>query len=306
MYNSKLKKRFINECITNPGSKRNFEYLFKRSEETEQLLNKDVHEMNLNELDNLIKSYTNRTFDMVIVNVTHLREYINFCIREGYVPSRINFLNGLSRKDLTKYIDVEVSNNRYITYEQLKDMEDQCINPQDAIVPRLLFVGLKGEELSELINLKISDVYEDKIILPNREIPIDLSTYELIQDAYNQERYIRGNGELNEMAKLSENIINPSEYVIKQNGANKFGAINYVSLRARLNRVRKYFGNPHLKPRNIWVSGMLWHLKQVYDQKGVLDKDDYVRVHRIYGFLEDYFFKTKEEFERVFKVLYDK
>jgi hypothetical protein len=66
----------------------------------------------------------------------------------------------------------------------------------------------------------------------------------------------------------------------------------------RVGRIKDYFGNPYLNIRNIWFSGILHSLSQLKKEKGELIKEDYVNVHKIYGYSGGYINKTIEEFNK--------
>jgi hypothetical protein len=238
---------------------------------------------------------------MVGVNKSILETYVDWCIQEGYVSTRINYFQGLSKQDLKNFVDYEAQQNKYITYEELLDMEQQCINAQDAVLPRLVFIGIRGDECSELINLKVSDVHSNKIVLPDREIKIDDSTYMLILDAINQTEYMRGNGAVSESAKTDKMAINSSDYVLRAAGSTKMGKIEYQALRMRLTRIKDYFGNDYLNFRNIWFSGMLHKARMIEKTKGEVTIEDFKQIHKEFGYNPIYAFKTQIEYRELVK-----
>ncbi len=296
MFNKKLKELYLKSLKGYAdGTIKNYRYILSKASVTEDFLNKDIYDFTLEECDKLLKSYNNRSLDMANVNKSCLESYVDFCIQEGYVSTLVNFFKGLSRQDLNKYVDKEAIRNKYITYEELLELEQQCVNAQDAVIARLLFIGVRGEECSDLISLKVDNVTPEKIILQDREIIIDNSTYELVQEAIHQDQYIKGNGEPSASVRSLNMVLNQSEYVIKSSGSKKVGEINYQTLRMRVNRVKDYFGNPYLNIRNIWFSGIIHAIKQIKEQKGELTKEDYINVHRTFGYAEGYVNKTIEE-----------
>jgi hypothetical protein len=278
-----IKERFLNKYDT--GAKRFYWFILKKVSETEQILNKDIFLFSMEELDSCLCSLSNGSKQMVSSNASCLRQYIAFAIEEGYVRDGINLLDTIIGKDLNKYVDKNAAERKYITFEQLQEMQSQCINDQDLVIPELLFVGVKGENSNEIINLKVQDIIgiktelgngeykiNYKIILSNREIPITLRTYEIIQNAISQTDYYRGNGEDIGGAKTKTFPINDSEYVVRTSGTKKNGTIGYNTLVARVNRIKAYFGNPYLNITNLWVSGMIHMAKGIKEEKGELTK----------------------------------
>jgi hypothetical protein len=300
MYNDKIKSLFFNSLKGYAeGTIRNYKFILNKASETEKMLDKDIYNFTLEECDKLLKSYSNKSLNMVCVNKSCLESYIDFCIYQGHIsPFQPNFFKSLSRRDLNRYVDFNTINNKYISYDELRELEEQCVNGQDAVGVRLLFIGVKGEECVELLNLRVKNIREDRIILPHREVMIDENSYSLIQEAINQKVYEKGNGEVNITSKSSHMVINQSEYVLRPSGSSKQGELNYNTFRVRINRVREYFGNPYINIRNIWFSGIIHMLKQIKNKNGVLTNQDYINIHKIYGYNEAYIYKTIEEVEK--------
>jgi hypothetical protein len=296
MYNSELKNRYLNAGKYSEFTLTNYRYILRKAEKTELALDKDIHNMNVDELHNLLHSYGFKTKESANIGVTTIRRYIDFCIEQGYVPSRINFLDAIGGSDLERFVDVSAKEQRIISYDDLLEVEElRCENAQDAVIPELIFMGLKGEALSELINLKVTDVKPDRIILPNREISIDLRTYKIIQDAIDETAYQRSNGEPSESSRFNEYIINPTEYVIRVAGSTKGGKINYQSLMMRLSRLKEYFGNDYLNATVLHYSGMVHKAKQIIQDKGTITKEDYADIGKIYDYEDWYIVKNKVE-----------
>jgi hypothetical protein len=295
MYNEELKNRFLSQ--RRPTTQKHLKYLLNRAELTEQVINKDIYEMSSSEVDSLIRSFSPKSRSTVDVIISAFRNYITWCIEQGYVPDRINYFDTIGGKDLEKYIDKMAAENKYITYEQLLEIENLCANAQDAAIPELPFIGIKGEEAAEMLNLKFSNVQRDKIILPDREIPISDRTYELIMDAYNQTEYLRNNGNVSESARSTIMHLNTSDFILKSSGKNKVGALTYPALLMRMARIKDYFDNPYITINNLWVSGQINLAKQIKEEKGELTKDDYIEINKRFGYAEVYWSLTKQRIQ---------
>lgn len=286
-YDQELKERFIIRN-TNKGTQKNYEFILRKAATSHEIiLKKGVYNFNMEELNSLIGSYSNRSIEMIASNVSCLRNYIAFAIQEGYTSTNINLLDGIGgKKFLEQFLDKNAGDNKYITFKQLIELENQCLNPQDAVIPELLFVGVKGENYHELRNLKITDISEDEIILPDRIIPISARTYDLIKDAIEQVDYYRGNGEDLGMSKSKSFKIKKSEYVVRTGGSKKSESeINCNTLISRVNRIKYYFNNPYLNITNIWVSGVIHFAKEIMKENNRdLEKEDYEKIGERFGY----------------------
>lgn len=299
-----LKERYLENLANNgysEGTIRNYKYIIagKIAQQAEEDFGKDIYEFTYEECIDLLKRFNNRSLDIVAVNKSALESYIDFAIQEGYVPSRINYFTGLQRSDLEIFVDKNAIKNRYLTYDELLELENMCNNAQDSVIYRLLFIGVRGQQCEEMLNLKVSDVFKDHIKLPDRDIPIDEYTYDLIQEAINQKTYLKNNGDVSPTNKSGSTVeLKESEYVLRASGSTKEGQISYTALRVRFDKIRRFWDNPYLNMRNVWFSGMIHELKNIKQATGEITKEDLIKVHKQFGYNEAYIFKTLTEIEK--------
>jgi integrase len=296
-YNENLKKRFLEE---KPTQTQNFYgYVLSKACNMEELLQKDIHDFTLNELITLRQSYNNRSFTVVLSIKSVLTQYIDFCIEQGYVKSKINYLKGVGGKeDIIKYVDNIAKNKKFISEEELYEIENLCYNAQDAVIFNLLFNGVKGENSEELINLKIldCDFTNNTLILTkmngdSRTIKVSDRTMELIKDAINQDKYFKNNGEECAAKAQTWNIIE-TEYVVRTAGktADKAKPSNIIS---RINKIKTFWGNPYLTVTSIWYSGMLNYANKIKEDKGELFREDYENINKVFSYDPRYWYLTK-------------
>lgn len=295
MYNMELKERFLNSLKDEMSDSTlyNIRYILNKAKKTEEALNKDVYEMNADECKSVINSYSNRSEQVVRVNISVLQKYVDFCISEGYVPSRINYFEILSAS-APNFVNVEHINNKYITREELNDIQDEYIvNAQDKALFELMFIGVMGDRFEELINLKESDIHYNKIVLPNRVVEITPRTHQILIEAANQNIYIKAEGGVGgNHIKLKDN-----DYVLKPTVRSEHDLIPYGTLRTRINKIRTDIGNKNITPKSVCESGMLDLAKKIYAEKGELNKEDWVEVCKKYNKSNNLWFPTKKRLE---------
>jgi hypothetical protein len=297
MYNAEIKQRFLDESNVISSTKKNYKYILEKADRTEKALGengKDIYEMTPYECDQLIYSYPRKSEGVIFVLVSCLKRYFEFCKSINLVSAEdFNYFETLKgASDIQKYLDMTAIDKKYITVDELDEIQGLCANQQDAVIPELLFIGLGGDRASELLNLKVSDVKSShidkngvkipaKIILENREISISERTYEIISDAVEQSVYLRGNGEAD--IQVMEFEMNDSEYVLKPAGKTKVGQLGYPALLQRVNRIKKYFGNPYISPTGLKVSGQIYMAQQIKSEKGEVNKEDYIEIGKRFG-----------------------
>lgn len=292
MLNQELKERFIKESDLVESTQKNFRYILKKGGTTEDEFNKDICEFTPYECDQLLFSFSARSESMVFVLVSCFRQYVDFCKSNNLTRDDFNYFSTITgSENVRSYVDKTVSLKKYITYEELLEMEELCVNAQDAVIPELLFLGIKGEQAAEIRDLEISQIREDKIILPNREIPISDRSYNLILDAYNQRYFIKGNGETD--AKSTKMSIPPGNKILRSAGNKATAELGYPTFQLRIIRIKDYFGNPYLTATNIWMSGMIHLAKQIKLEKGELEKEDWIFLNKRFGYGEAYWSQSK-------------
>lgn len=280
MFNSELKERFLADYIDNTA--RLYRYVLAKAESMEIQLNKDVSLFNAEERDMLLYSYSNRSRGTVDSIRTAISKYVAFCIEEGFVKDSINYFTAIGGCDLEKYIDKSAMGRKYISLDDIIDMTNYCINLQDLLPIYLAFSGVLGEAASEIIDLKVTDLKDGKIVLQNREIEIEPRIYAEIQKALEEETYYLNNGE--SASHTESRKINKTEWVVRPVGETKFEKLIYSSLLQRVKRVKQYYNNPYLTLKNMWFSGMISDLKKMNDLNGEVINEDWEKVIHKFGY----------------------
>lgn len=299
MYNADTKELFLNSLIGRyaEGTIIMYRRILNKAEETEEVYGVDIYDFNLEQCQQLLKSYSNRSKDMFAVNRSILETYSEWCIVEGYNPSRINYFSMITIDNADEYIDHNAIAKKVLTYEDLWELEKMIINPQDFMSLLCPYIGVYGKEAKEMIELKVNDVYEDHIHLKNRDIPIDDLTYAMFQDAINQEEYFTENGEPSENTRITTRSINKTEYVIRVTGSTKFEQASYNLIKGRLDRLKKFCGS-NLTLTNLMLSGKVHIAKEILKQKGEIMKEDWIEINKRFGATDEkalnYWTVTKE------------
>lgn len=297
MYDQELKNRFLEEGGLSVGTQKTFQYILNKASKTEEDLG-SVYNLNPYGCDQLLYSFSAKSEGVVFVLISCFKQYVDFAKVNNLVNDDFNYFSTLKGLDaVVKYVDKTTELHKYISYDELLELQNLCVNAQDIVIPELLFIGIKGEEAVELLNLKKTDILPNKIILPNREIGITDRTYEIIENAINETVYLKGNGEAVSNAK--SDVINPGEFILRPSKPNNYGQLGYAAFQSRVIKIKTYFDNPYLTPTNIWISGMIHLGKQIKSQKSELTKVDFQYINHIFGISEDSWSQTKLKISRL-------
>lgn len=128
-----------------------------------------------------------------------------------------------------------------ITRAEIKRLQDALVNDQDKFLVECLWNGLYGEKLSEIINLKISDIdfVNKKLINSKKELELTDEFFELAKKAHEQKYYYKQNAE--EYSCVDFELID-SDTILKVRPlpANNYGKkVSYDAIRARMTKIAR-------------------------------------------------------------------
>lgn len=317
MFNEEFKKRFI--TIYDTDTQKSLAYIFIKTSELEEMLQKDVYEFNREELDDLFMSFGCRSVDSVASKFSIIGKYIDFAIDEGFVPSRFNLVkNFVGQEYYRKYVSKVAEDRKILTKRDFDDLIEFCVNDQDKAMFLLIYNSARGRQieenpLEELRNLKWKDVDDKKNkillkrndgdkIVSEREIEVEPYVIEILKDADNQEKYIKNNGEFSEwMTKKSNMYLDllDTGYILKPTIIGVNDRITSQIISQRLKVIKNLYGNPFITISNIWYSGMVELGKKIKQETGrELTSDNYREICIRFGHDPIYHYKIKQRIEK--------
>lgn len=272
LYNGDIKKRFLNSLLetTVPSYRR----AFLISKRTEERLGKDLYDFRLEDIEYVLYDASPSTFVSSHVLGRIITSYITWAIEEGLRRNKINPLWGVGPEFFQRFVDKKIE--LYLSDEKLRQLENWCVNAQDAVILRLLFEGVRGREYSELRNIKKSDISIETNVLrlvnegnKVREIELSDRAIKLLLKAAGENIYYKRNGEIVEDNRIRSytDLVN-NEYVLRSSLTRTFHLnepIDAATINRRITSLRRIFDIPRLTPTNIAKSGMI---KMAYDLVG--------------------------------------
>jgi integrase len=196
--------------------------------------------------------------------------------------------------------------NKYLTYLEVKEIEEKLANFNDRCMLELLFNGLKPDEL---IRLKESDInFEEKSIIATdkkgnirKVLGCSDRCFELLKLTISQMVYYLNNGTAQSRKDPNKILRNglgvrtlrfpESVYIFKTAGSKKNNTpMEQKGLQARVRVIREWVNNPYLTVTNLYFSGILheaYHLMQEqhtkeldrYTVAGLADKFNYCEAY---------------------------
>ena len=313
LYNEECKRNFLTEMVQSQSisedTSKNYERILSLVTKYEEALDKDVSKFDFEELEKIMYGFKANNRNTVETYSRIISSYLNWCVSRGL--STENCLADLKPDDFSKYLE---DNESYFEDKQIRRWEEQMNNYQDAVIVRLLFEGVGGKQMSEIRNLKKTDIDFDKkrmrlvntlkadkngepIKFTERYVNFDDYTAKILEGAINEKIYKKRNGEMiynphvRDFTDLIEN-----EYVVRpsntKTASDKYPVDKFVIYR-RIQMLSEVLGIENFTAKLIQRSGMIHYASTIMqgeelsldDLKMVADKYGVKSYHNLKGFL---------------------
>lgn len=163
-----------------------FVRLFEQIAPFEKRLNKDCAEFIEPEILDFFK-YLNTTSVATLRNKqSQFAGYTDWCISERLAPDNQDHYRAITIDQLAQSVNKIASKNLYLTKEDVYELCNSTNSYREKAVILGLYEGIKGENLSELINLRREDLKENnRIYLKDRgkEVVVSPRLYQYFKEA---------------------------------------------------------------------------------------------------------------------------
>ncbi len=173
-----MKNNFLETKITSESAKKSYDTLFKRIEEYEVYNKKKIDKWNKEDCLNFLGNLGSNKYNTIAVKWSLLKKYLFFIGNGVYREITRDDLEGVEGKSI-----------KYISFDRLFNAIEIFENNLDKALLLLMRSGIKGEEFSELSNLKKENINGNRIQLPNREVIINNKVEEVVTKATNELGY---------------------------------------------------------------------------------------------------------------------
>jgi integrase len=306
LFNQEAKEAFLKGI--KEGTRQSYERIFRITNAFEVALNKDVSNFTLEEIETILYDFKANNRNTIESYARIISSYLNWAVIMGLTKE--NVLGDFKPEDFERYLTNE---EMYLSDRKLRRYEDRCTNFQDAVILRLIFAGIGGRQLSEIRNLKKSDVnfetgqlrlietlkadeHGNPVKFTERYLTVDDRTLNMIEGAIDQKQYTKRNGFMVERDNIrSFTDLVSNEYVVRSS-ITKTDNFNYpvdkFVLYRRIQTVSKTL-NIDLTAKFIQRSGIMFYANSLIkddelsldDLKMVADRFNMKSYHNLKGFL---------------------
>ena len=185
MYNESVKKRYVIEKESTTYTPNDYlTRLFRKTEEHENNLEKDISSFTFYEIMDFYKTLNLSSVESIAVMNSHLGLYTDWCLKQNMVPDCQNHFTELSTDAFLQCVNRMALRKSIVPKETIYRWIDELINPSEAFIMIALFEGIKGKDFCEITYLKMSDFDGNKVKLcTGREIEVSDKLVEIAKIA---------------------------------------------------------------------------------------------------------------------------
>ena len=214
MYDTNIKQEYIKY---NPNNNHQFEKImtnyFNRAEETEKRLGKDLSQFTSAEIMAMYKEFATPSFSMLVVINNQFLNYTNWYMQNIENKDNQNHYMELRDDILVQCVSYSAAKQNILSREELLDMIKEFANPYEQFLYLGLFEGIRGEQMSDFFDLRMSNFDRKKktVLLPeDRVIPASDELIHYAEDSSNEYiiiillgKQLGGEDSSNKMTELS-------------------------------------------------------------------------------------------------------
>jgi len=268
MFNQEIKEKFI-MLQENIDTQIVYRSVLSSCYDFEKELNKDVYEFNISEMRILFKKFDANSYNSIRHKTSIIYNYMKFIYEDGITTKPpMHFFRG--REALEQFVNKVDKIQKYITKDNLYiDIHNILVNAQDEAIFVLLFEGFKNlEEISNLVKKDIS--VESQTVRINsgkspRTIKVSKQAMYVIEEAMNEDVYVKNNGVFEEMPLYPEALLEDTPYIIKPTRAKNKTEYQCTSnrIRQRFDKTKRILDLHLVTPKSIWESGIYEFVKDI-------------------------------------------
>ena len=254
MYNESRKLKYL-DSITDSSTFKTCKKVFEASELFEVALAKDLCETDPQERLDLYKYLQYGKLNSVVIVNSIINRYSYWCMENGHTSKRQipNIDSDILATCLKEKPDL-------ISYDELQTYESMLPNSCDRVLLEALYLGIKGKDYNELMNMSISDIDAFKMqirLITGRTVTITDRFLKEAKSSSCSYEYETRDGRIQKM--VGDNIIKFASY---SNGeARQSSYSTFVS--NKIKKIKAYNGmRDDLSPSLLFDSGFVNAVKE--------------------------------------------
>ena len=269
MYNEERKQEFLRYIKEDLKlTTQSFKSVFKKTEQYEELYNKDLCDFVHTEISKLLSVFSVSSVSALRKNISILRKYTDWCCSCNLSIDNINHYDEIdgSIEGLKRYVNKE----RSICPDREQVLKDisKLRNSSDRFLILALFEGVRTEQVGELLRVKIDKLQGNVLTFENGEKRILSNTLvKLAKESSEAIEYISLTGNATPL-DMEGNIVNSR----KNTSNNSMQSLNR-RMGDRLEILRRETGATYLTSPRLNTAGIVNELKTIINKYNI-SKDE--------------------------------
>lgn len=290
MYQSEMKEGFIKDYLRSRVVARTSLYsLFRKTAPFEEKANKDCSQFTEDEVIAMYNEFNSKSMQTLFNYNVILKAYCAWR-RHYHKDQTTEAYEYITTKTLKQRVSIKA--NKFLSREDITEIEDQLLNYTDKAILEALWEGISGPNMRDLVSIQDYMVHHDEKMLQypdGREVQLTTRLCAFLKKAFEETQYLC----YGDFLKVTTITRAGKLYKERDNVRGKISddkAFRWVY--RKIQRFRKYVGIPGLTMKNIHISGFYHYLRQGVQESG-LDLKEFLRsadgkkLAEKYGFHSD-------------------
>ena len=282
VYNQENKEWFLKSIDLSQYPPRWWERVFEKSYMFEKIKNKDLYNFTTPDIMEFYKFLDIGTLAPLIIYNSNLVKYAQWALNESLIIDGQNHFNELTSDILVNCLNITKTQQSILSYEAFMDLINRkIVNDQDKFIFFCLFEGLKGKNYQEIVDMKLSDIDEDNLVIhlsSGRDINVSREFIEICKKADKQTIYVGligneierklvpGVGIIKEKSNSQGKDLNRTVYnAIVRNIASIFELADVVTAKSIRDSGLIYYLNKRAEKLDVPVSELVYNLDNWQD-----------------------------------------
>ena len=262
-----IKKEFIKEyCRSRIVSETSLNGVLNRVQAIERNVGKEITEFSQEEILDIFRKFNLTSVNTLQNYNNYLKAYCDFVIYK--TNNGTNHFANIGKEVLKTCIDEDTKKNKYITYEQLYEIQTQLLNYTDSAILECLWNGISGKELHDLTHLERNQVNASNMEITfedGKVVKIYPELCELVDKAFNETDMVcYGEG-----TKVKKVEGYGRLYKVRDNAYKDSDSVRFRWVYRKIMIIREYVGLPNMSMKTLQGSGMLHYIKQGMERIGL-------------------------------------
>lgn len=264
-YNEEVKIQFINDYKrSRVVAETSLTGMFNKTCKYEQQKGKDCHSFSRKEILAMYKRFEAKSVHVLENYNVYLKSYSIFCMHHGLCKK--NNYADINKAMLLQCIDTEILNQKFLTREQLDDIENELYNYTDKALLELLWEGISGKSMEDIVSLNRSMISEDKQYIcfsDGRKIKMSRKLYNYLDKAFSEKEYMCYGMTVRVKQLIGDDCLyKEMDNAYTVDSDDKFFRWVY----RRIQTYRKYVDMPLLTMKALAASGLLYKIKNAMEE----------------------------------------